>query len=120
VYGLRFLDMESGTREFANGPLPAHLARFAFLIGDQKEWALPKPEALAYIEWCSEHGFRVLGFDVWRPDSPAPTVVVTSAGNSEGNDANRMAIADHAPGDEHGMFVFNIWVDEGPNAACPG
>jgi hypothetical protein len=96
---------------FANGLLPEHLEAFAYFTEDRREWALPKAEALAYINWCDEKRLRVVGFDVWRPTRPGPTVVVTSAGDVDGNEATRGALRDHPAGDADGDFVFNICID---------
>ena len=38
-----------------------------------------------------------------------------SAGHTEGIDANRTAMREHAAADDGGTFVFNIWV-RGPQA----
>lgn len=76
-------DNSEGTFWFTNGPLPEQFLRCAYLTMDQKEWALPKPEALKYIEWCQDKGFQVLGFEVWGPTVPGPTISVPGPNGSD-------------------------------------
>jgi hypothetical protein len=84
----------------------------AYFTHDRGEWALPKAEALAYLDWCEHHGFHVLGFDVWYPSTPGPTVTDLGLGNTEGIAAARREIARHPGRDVSGSVVFNITVAE--------
>jgi hypothetical protein len=75
--------MESKVTHYGNGPLPEHLASAAYFTGDRQEWALPKAEALSYLDWCESKSLSVLGFEVWYPTTPGPTVVELGVGNVE-------------------------------------
>jgi hypothetical protein len=94
---------------YANGPLPPHLVAHAYFTADGREWALRKPEALEYLDWCEQQGLRVLGFDVWYPSGPTPTDF--GLGNVEGVAAVRDLIRAHPGRYVWGAVVFNITVD---------
>jgi hypothetical protein len=104
--------MESRVTRYANGPLPEHLEHAAYFTVDRKEWALPKAEAILYLDWCEREDFKVLGFDVWYPTSPDPTVADLGIGNIEGIAATLEGIQQHPGCDVYGPVVFNIWVVE--------
>jgi len=113
--------MEFAARSnLSNGPLPQAFEASAYFNSDRTEWALPKSQALAYIDWCEGEGLQVVGFDVWYPTAQGPTVLVTSAGRAVGNAANRRALSDHPGVDETGALVFNIWVDRGTPRPAAG
>jgi hypothetical protein len=108
--------MESKVTHYGNGPLPEHLASAAYFTGDRQEWALPKAEALSYLDWCESKSLSVIGFEVWYPTTPGPTVVELGVGNVEGIAATRDSIRQHADRDVNSPLVFNITVAEhGPN-----
>jgi len=96
--------------EYANGPLPAHLQPAAYFTGDRREWALPKAAALDYVDWCEGQGLRVLGFEVWYPTTPGPTVTDVGLGNVEGTAAVRARILEHPERYVWGPVVFNFTV----------
>jgi hypothetical protein len=96
--------------EYRNGPLPERFEAAAYFTGNRGEWALPKVEALDYLDWCEHGGLTVLGFDVWYPTTPGPTVTDLGLGNVEGVEAVRAAIRDHPGRHVSGTVVFNIWV----------
>jgi hypothetical protein len=102
--------MEPRVTEYGNGPLPAHLESAAYFTDDRREWALPKSEALAYLDWCERRGLKVLGFEVWYPTTPGPTVTDLGLGNVEGIAAARNGIARHPGRYVSGSVVFNITV----------
>src|SRR4051812_43302969 len=95
-------------REYGNGPLPSQFESRAYFTADRLEWALPKPDALAYLDWCESRGLKVLGFDVWYPTTPGPTVTDVGIGNIEGVAAVRAAISHHPGHYVWGPVVFNI------------
>lgn len=102
--------MESDLKEYGNGPLPAHLASTAYFTKDRGEWALPKEAALSYLDWCEQLGLTVLGFEVWYPTMPGPTVTDLGLGNVQGVVAARAGIREHPGQREEGPVVFNITV----------
>lgn len=102
--------METSVTHYANGPLPEHLAPAAYFTGDRREWALPKSEALAYIDWCEREHLEVLGFEVWYPTTPGPTVLEFGVGNVEGIAAAREGLQNHPGRYPSGPVVFNITV----------
>jgi hypothetical protein len=104
--------MESELTHYGNGPLPDDLKAAAYFTEDRKEWALPKADALAYLDWCERENLSVLGFEVWYPTMPGPTVVEHGIGNVEGIAATRDGIRRHPDRDAHDRFVFNICVGE--------
>jgi hypothetical protein len=102
--------MESPVTEYGNGPLPADLEPAAYFTDDRGEWALPKAEALKYLDWCERRGLNVLGFDVWYPTRPGPTVKDLGTWNVAGVAATREAIREHPGRYSSGPVVFNITV----------
>jgi hypothetical protein len=72
-------------RVFQNGPLPDFLESVAYIPEPCLEFALYLPDALKYLDWCDQQGFRVRGYEVWVPTSPYPTVMigVGADGNSD-------------------------------------
>jgi hypothetical protein len=104
--------MESKVTHYGNGPLPEHLASAAYFTTDRREWALPKAEALAYLDWCESENLSVLGFEVGNPTMPGPTVVGPGVGNVEGIAATRDSIRQHADRGADNLWVFNITVVE--------
>jgi hypothetical protein len=111
--------MDSRITEYRNGPLPAHLESAAYFTDDRDEWALPKAWALEYLDWCEQRGLRVLGFEVWYPTAPGPTVTDIGLGNVEGVVATREGIRNHPGRYASGSVVFNITVgDQGPVSAA--
>jgi hypothetical protein len=104
--------MESPVTKYGNGPLPAHLEPAAYFTEDRGEWALPKAEALEYLDWCERRGLRVLGFEVWYPTTPGPTVTDLGLGNVEGVTAVREGIREHPGRYVWGQVVFNITIAE--------
>ena len=102
--------MEPPIKEYGNGPLPAHFEPAAYFTSDRSEWALPKAEALDYLDWCERRSLRVLGFEVWYPTTPGPTVTDFGLGNVEGVTAARAGIREHPGSDLSGPVVFNITV----------
>lgn len=112
--------MEFQTTEYSNGPLPAHLEPAAYFTGDRREWALPKAAALDYLDWCECQGLRVLGFEVWYPTTPGPTVTDFGLGNVEGVAASRDRIREHPGRYVSGPVVFNITVAEDDHIPTAG
>lgn len=111
--------MESRVTDYENGPLPVHLESAAYFTGDRREWALPKTEALEYLNWCENQGLKVLGFEVWYPTTPGPTVTDVGLGNVDGVAAAREGIRQHSGSHASGRVVFNISVGEhGPISAA--
>jgi hypothetical protein len=103
--------MEPNVTHYDNGPLPEHLAFAAYFTSNRQEWALPKAEALAYLDWCEGKALSVLGFEVWSPTTSGPTVVEFGVGNVEGIAATRDGIKQVADQDVN-RWVFNIMVAE--------
>ena len=99
-------------RNYGNGPLPSRFESTAYFTNGRREWALPKSDALAYLDWCDSRGLKVLGFEVWYPTTPGPTVTDVGVGNLEGVGAVRSAITSHPGHYAWGPVVFNITVAE--------
>lgn len=59
---------------YDNGPLPMAFYDIAYNTSNETEFALPRSEAIKYIEWCKEQSIEVIGFDTWAPTTPGPTV----------------------------------------------
>ena len=60
-------------REILEGELPESLLNRAYWCGS--EVAFEKPEAILFLDWCDQREVRVLGFDIWGPTQPGPTVI---------------------------------------------
>ncbi|SRR6266511_3209224 len=100
--------MSNGPDEFlqcSNGPLPRSMESRAYFSDDRREFALCRSDALEYLRWCEDNGLKVLGFDIWMPTRPGPTVVDAGGFNGDAF-ACRTVIQDY-PGDP----VFNIWAE---------
>ena len=52
--------------------LPVKLQRSAYQSGEEHAWN--RTEALEVISWLQEHGFMILGVDVWLPTTPGPAI----------------------------------------------
>lgn len=98
--------MTDPVAEYDNGPLPASLASRAYFTRDRREWALSRPDALVYLEWCAARGMEVLGWEAWYPTVPSPTVLTGVAFDGVGADANRDALL--AQLGEEPPVVYNI------------
>jgi hypothetical protein len=94
-------------RECSNGPLPQDLEPRAYFTANRAEFALRRSDAIKYLDWCDQQGFTVLGFDVWKPTEPQPTVI--DGGEFEGN-ASACREAINSDRFSAGSPVFNIWV----------
>jgi hypothetical protein len=64
--------MAEKTIDCANGPLPGAFDSVAYFTEDRREWALPKQNALAYLDWCEQHELSVLGFEVDADNPSSP------------------------------------------------
>jgi hypothetical protein len=104
--------METQVTEYGNGPLPVQFESAAYFTHGRREWALPKGEALTYLDWCEQRGLNVLGFEVWYPTTPGPTITDLGLGNIEGVAAARDGITQHPGRYVSGSVVFNITVAE--------
>lgn len=63
-------------RKFKNASLPIHLSDNVYISPDG-EFALYQTCALKYLKWCLNLKITVLGFDVWLPSKPYPTVITS-------------------------------------------
>lgn len=105
----RMSDSPDDLLECANGPLPRSLESRAYFTVNRSEFALWRADAIEYLDWCDDHGFTVLGFDVWVATQPGPTVV--NGGEFEGDaSACRKAIRAGEFASVAGDPVYNIWV----------
>jgi hypothetical protein len=101
-------------------PLPEHLRAAAYFTPDGGEWALPKKEALGYLDWCQGQDLKVLGFEVWYPLTGGPMVLELGVGNVEGIEANRESILKQPERDVYSRLVFNFTVVESAHRPTAG
>ncbi|RYX86134.1 hypothetical protein EON83_02630 [bacterium] len=97
---------------YNNGPLPDFLSERAYFT--ISEFALPREDALRYFLWCKEEGHTILGWEVWLPTVPGPTVPVNHCEGDADYCYSALLYADFSDlTGKYGMeVVINITMEE--------
>jgi hypothetical protein len=101
--------------EYANGPVPHSLLRFAWSPLDSKSFALPMDVVPRYVRWCESEHLRITGWEVWQR-SPLSHRVVARA--DAGDSASLLAAVASARA-EYGEETL-ICVRTAPDPAAEG